>query len=195
MSRFKKIFVILASLICASVLTFVITTTTMKSKVSIAIGSPYSVVVFDHSTSGVESKDENVFSSLNNEISNTTSITVFDKLINKITLDKKIYQDSTNKYAKWSTDILNKNLVVEVIYNSMQDLVVYEGKHSRVVSYYCLSFVIPTTTELTEIVVYYALTQNNDNNEKYKSYAECTPLILYGNAGELAEFLKNIKAD
>ena len=195
MSRFKKIFVILASLICASALTFVITTTTMKSKVSIAIGSPYSVVVFDHSTSGVESKDENVFSSLNNEISNTTSITVFDKLINKITLDKKIYQDSTNKYAKWSTDILNKNLVVEVIYNSMQDLVVYEGKHSRVVSYYCLSFVIPTTTELTEIVVYYALTQNNDNNEKYKSYAECTPLILYGNAGELAEFLKNIKAD
>lgn len=195
MSRFKKIFVILASLICASVLTFVITTTTMKSKVSIAIGSPYSVVVFDHSTSGVESKDENVFSSLNNEISNTTSITVFDKLINKITLDKKIYQDSTNKYAKWSTDILNKNLVVEVIYNSMQDLVVYEGKHSRVVSYYCLSFVIPTTTELTEIVVYYSLTQNNDNNEKYKSYAECTPLILYGNAGELAEFLKNIKAD
>ena len=108
MSRFKKIFVILASLICASVLTFVITTTTMKSKVSIAIGSPYSVVVFDHSTSGVESKDENVFSSLNNEIGNTTRITVFDKLINKITLDKKIYQDSTNKYAKWSTDILNQ---------------------------------------------------------------------------------------
>ena len=89
MSRFKKIFVILASLICASVITFVITTTTMKSNVTIAIGSPYSVVVFDHSTSGVESKDENVFSSLENEISNTTNLTVFDKLINKITKDKQ----------------------------------------------------------------------------------------------------------
>ena len=195
MSRFKKIFVILASLICASVLTFVITTTTMKSNVTIAIGSPYSVVVFDHSTSGVETKDENIFNSLNNELSNTTSVTIFEKMINKFTLDKKIYQDSNKKYTKWSTDILNKNLVVEVIYNSMQDLIVYEGDHSRVVSYYCLSFVIPTTTEFTDIVVYYALTQNNDNNEKYKSYAECTPLILCGNAGELAEFLKSIKAE
>ena len=196
MSRFKKIFVILASLICIFVLTFVITTTTMKSNVTIAIGSPYSVVVFDPSTTGVENKEETVFASFGAEINNTTSVSVFDKLINKFTLDKKIYQDSGNKYVKWSTDILNDNLVIEVIYNSMQDLVVYDGEYSRVVSYYCLAFVIPDTENFTEIPVYYSFTQNNDNNEKNKSYADCTPLILCGKADNLSQYIKeNILTD
>ena len=195
MSRFKKIFIIIASFICVLVVSFVITITNVRSNVSIAIGKPYSVVVFDHATTGVESKDEEMFKKIDAQLSGTTNLTVFDKLINGFTLDKKIYQDSKGTYAKWSTDILTKNLVIEIIYNSMQDLVVYEGDDSRVVSYYCLAFVIPTTTDFTEIPVYYAFTQNTDNNEKSKSYQECTPLVLYGNAEELSEFVKTIKGE
>ena len=194
MSRFKKIFVVLASLLCVVVAAFTITIIKVKSNVTIAIGSPYSVVVFDHTTAGVESKDEAVFSGLSTQMSNATNMSIFDKLIKKVSLEKKIYQDSTDKYAKWSTDILNNNLVIEVIYTSMQDLVVYEGEYSRVVSYYCLSFVIPTTSEFTEIPVYYSFTQNNNANEKYESYRSCTPLVLYGNPEELAEFVKTIQA-
>lgn len=193
MSRFKKIFVIIASVICALVATFVIATNTIKSNVTIAIGSPYSVIVFDHSTTGVESKEEAIFNEIGAKLNDTTSVSVFDKMINNFTLSKKIYQDSEGKYAKWSTDILTKNLVIEVIYNSMQDLVVYDGEYSRVISYYCLSFVIPETENFTEIVVYYSFTQNNDNNEKNKSYAECTPLILCGEADKLSEYIKTIK--
>ena len=193
MSRFKKIFVIIACVICVLVATFVITTNTIKSNVTIAIGSPYSVVLFDHSTTGVESKEQKIFNEIGSKLNKTTSVSVYDKMINKFTLSKKIYQDSEGRYAKWSTDILTKNLVVEIIYNSMQDLVVYEGEYSRVVSYYCISFVIPDTENFTEIAVYYSFTQNNDNNEKNKSYAECTPLILCGEASELAEYVKTIK--
>ena len=192
MSKFKKIFVILASLICVFVLLFIITTNTIESNVTIAVGKPYSVVIFDHSTTGVESKEEEVFSKIGEEINKTTSVSVFDKLLNKFTLDKKIYQDTQNKYVKWSTDILTNNLVIEIIYNSMQDLVVYDGDYSRVISYYCLSFVIPDTQNFTEIAVYYSFTQNNDNNEKNKSYAECTPLILCGKAEKLSEFVKDL---
>ena len=68
-----------------------------------------------------------------------------------------------------------------------------QGDYSRVVSYYCLAFVIPTTTDFTEIAVYYSFTQNTNNDEKNKSYRECTPLIIYGNAEELANFAKTVK--
>lgn len=193
MSRFKKIFVIIASVICVLVSAFLITVNSVKSNVSIAIGSPYSVVVFDHATTGSEFKDEDLFNNLDKKINETTSVSLFDKIINGFTLSKKIYQDSEKKYAKWSTDILAKNLVIEIVYNSMQDLVVYDGEYSRVISYYCLAFVIPDTSDFTEIPVYYSFTSNTDNNEKNNSYAECTPLVLCGEAEELSKFINTIK--
>ena len=190
MSRFKKIFVIIAISICVLVSSFLITTNTMKSNVSIAVGKPYSVVVFDHTLAGTEIKDESKISNLDKKLNKTTNVTVFDKLVNGFTLSKKIYQDSKGRYTKWSTDILKNNLVVEIIYNSMQDLVVYDGKNSRVVSYYCISFVIPDNKNFTEIPVYYSFTQ--EASEKNKSYAECSPLILCGEAEELSEFVKGL---
>ncbi len=190
MSKFKKIFLIIASSICVVVLSFLITTSCIKSNVNIAVGSPYSVVIFNHSTSGTETKDEKVFSQIDEKLNQTTTLSVLDKLINGFSLSKRIHQDSDGKYQKWSTDLLNKNLVIEVIYNSMQDLIVYDGKYSRVISYWCISFVIPSTSDFTEIPVYYALTQNNNNNEKNDSYSSCTPLILYGEASELKEFVE-----
>ena len=193
MSRFKKIFVIIASCICVLIIAFIVTIKSVKSNVTIAVGSPYSIVVFDHATTGRESKEESFFGKMSERLNETTTLSVFDKLINGFSLDKKIYQDSDGKYAKWSTDLLNNNLVIEIIYNSMQDLVVYDGKDSRVVSYYCISFVIPDTKNCTEIAVYYSITQNTSNDEKNKSYRENTPLVLYGNAKELSEIAKTIK--
>ena len=175
------------------IISFIVTINTVKSNVTIAVGSPYSVVVFDHATTGRETKDESFIENLSEQLSETTNLTIFDKLINGCPLDKKIYQDSDGKYAKWSTDLLHNNLVVEIIYNSMQDLIVYDGDYSRVVSYYCISFVIPDTTDFTEIAVYYSFTQNANNDEKNEDYRENTPLILYGNAEELSEFTKTIK--
>ena len=101
MSKFKKIFVIIACSICVLVGSFLITTNAIKSNVSIAIGKPYSVVVFDHTLAGTEIKNETKISNLEKYMNKTTSVSVFDKLVNGFTLSKKIYQDSDGKYAKW----------------------------------------------------------------------------------------------
>ena len=81
MSRFKKIFVIIASVICVLVIAFVVTIKNVKSNVSIAIGSPYSIVVFDHATTGRESKDETFFANMSKQINETTNMSVFDKIV------------------------------------------------------------------------------------------------------------------
>ena len=127
---------------------------------------------------------------LDKQLNETTNLSVFDKLVNGFSLSKKIYQDSEKKYSKWSTDLMKNNLVIEIIYNSMHDLVVYDGDYSRVVSYYCIAFVIPDNKNFTEIPVYYSFTQ--ESSEKDASYAECTPLILCGEAEELSEFVKSL---
>lgn len=193
MSKVKKIFIVIACSITVLISAFLIALNNIKSNVCIAVGSPYSVVVFDHSTTGNEIKDEKVLEKFYKQMEKLTNVSVYDKLINKASIEKKIFQDSNDKYAKWSTDLLNKNLVIEIIYNSIQDLVVYDGNNSRVVSYYCISFVVPKTDDFTEIAVYYSLTSNSEGNEKNESYATCTPLTLYGNAKELIKFIdKNV---
>ena len=192
MSRFKKIFVVLACVISALTASFLITVCNVKSNVGIAIGNPYSIVVFNQSTTGKEIKNEEKLLEFNKQMNKLTDLSVFDKLVNGVTIKNRIYQDSEGKFSKWSTDLLNNNLVIEVIYNSMRDLVVYEGSDSRVISYYCISFVIPKTEDFTEIAVYYSLTSNADNNEKNDSYRSNTPLILYGEAEEFIEFSKTL---
>ncbi len=193
MSKVKKIFIVIACSITVLINAFLIALNNIKSNVCIAVGSPYSVVVFDHSTTGNEIKDEKVLEKFYKQMEKLTNVSVYDKLINRASIEKKIFQDSNDKYAKWSTDLLNKNLVIEIIYNSIQDLIVYDGNNSRVVSYYCISFVVPKTDDFTEIAVYYSLTSNSEGNEKNESYAACTPLTLYGNAKELIKFIdKNV---
>lgn len=190
MSRFKKIFIIIASVISALTASFLITVCSIRSNVGIAIGKPYSIVVFDHATTGKNIAELVDIDEFNKQMSKLTNVTVFDKLVHGATLNNRVYLDAKGKYAKWSTDLHNKNVVIEIIYNKVQDLVVYDGNDSRTISYYCIAFVIPNTKNFTEIAVYYSLTSNTDNHEKDDNYRANTPLILYGNAKEFIKFIK-----
>lgn len=188
MSKLKKIFISVAVVISVLTASFIISICNIRSNVGIAFGSPYSVVIFDHSqTKSNEYKEEDELGKIEKQINGLTNLSIYSKLINGASLSKKIFMDTEGKFSKWTSDLLNKNLVVEFIYTSNQDLVVYEGDIPRTISYVCLSLVIPNTTEFTEIAVYYSTTSNASDNEKNDSYATNTPLILYGNAKDFLE--------
>ena len=195
MSKFKKIFMIIACSFIFVIGTFLITISNIKSNVGIAVGSPYTVVVFNHSTTGREIKDESLMKEFNDEMKKLTNVSVYDKLVNGVSLSKNIQVDSNGKLSKYSSDLLNENIVIEIIYNTIQDLVVYDGKDTRVISYFCISFVIPTTKNFTEIPVYYSITSNTQDAEKEKSYMENTPLILTGNAKSFEKFVEKLKSN
>lgn len=195
MSRLKKIFIAIAGGFSLVIVSFLITICNVKSNVSIAFNSPYSVVIFNNSTKGEEYKTEANLETLQEEINKLTNLTVYNKLVNGFSLTKKIEMDTSGKFTKYSTDLLNKNLVIEFIYTTEQDLVVYEEGNSRVISFYCLSLVIPKVDDCTEIAVYYSNTSNTENNEKNDSYATNTPLILHGNAKDFINQIKNLKTE
>lgn len=195
MSRLKKIFIAIAGGLSLVIVSFLITICNVKSNVSIAFNSPYSVVIFNNSTKGEEYKTEANLEILQEEINKLTNLTVYNKLVNGFSLTKNIEMDTSGKFTKYSTDLLNKNLVIEFIYTTEQDLVVYEEGNSRVISFYCLSLVIPKVDDCTEIAVYYSNTSNTENNEKNDSYATNTPLILHGNAKDFINQIKNLKTE
>lgn len=192
MSNLKKIFVVIACVLIVIVSSFLIVICNKKQNVGVAVGSPYSIVVYNKSAAGTEIKDEEKIAKFTTVMSDVTNLTIYDKLVNGIGVKNKIYQDSDARFKNWSLELLNDNLVIEIIYDSVHDLIVYDGDDTRVVSYFCLSIVFPTTSDINEFVVYYSLTSNTDNNEKYNQYAANTPFVLYGNAEELFEFAKNI---
>lgn len=195
MSRLKKIFIAIAGGLSLVIVSFLITICNVKSNVSIAFNSPYSVVIFNNSTKGEEYKTDANLEILQEEINKLTNLTVYNKLVNGFSLTKNIEMDTSGKFTKYSTDLLNKNLVIEFIYTTEQDLVVYEDGNSRVISFYCLLLVIPKVDDCTEIAVYYSNTSNTENNEKNDSYATNTPLILHGNAKDFINQIKNLKTE
>lgn len=193
MSRLKKIFIAVSAAIMVLTASFVITICNKKINVGIAFDSPYSVIVHNYTYNGTEYKSEDVLEDFGKEFNNLTNLSIYTKLINSVSLSKKISMDSEGKFSKWNTDMMNNNLVIEIIYTNEHDLLVYDNGKSRIISYVCLSFVIPKTTDFTEIAVYYATTSNTQDNEKNNSYSSYTPLVLHGDAEDLLKLVESLE--
>lgn len=195
MSNVKKVFVIISAVIVAVMVALVVTLKNVKSNVCIDYASPYKINIFDHSTVAIDSKkvidEDGGYDNVLSKINNITNISAFEKLINRVSLDKKIIQDSESIYTKWSTDIKNKNIVIEFTYDKEQDLVVYKNGKSRVISYWSLALVIPSDGGFTEIIAYYANTNESTGTVKDKSYASCEPLVMYGDFTEFYDYIKS----
>jgi len=196
MSRLKKIFMISSAVVVAVILSLIITLSNIRSNVRIDYSSALYVHIFNHSTVAIDSKKyqdkDGGYDDIISKINEITNVTAFDKLINRVSLDKKIVQDSQNQYVKWSTDVKNKNVVIEFTYDKEQDLVVYKNGKSRVISYWSLALVIPSTNDFTEIIAYYSNTNESTGNAKDESYASCEPVVLYGDFTEFYDYMKSL---
>ncbi|MBQ7973396.1 MAG: hypothetical protein IJ295_00345, partial [Clostridia bacterium] len=64
----------------------------------------------------------------------------------------KIEIDLEGKISKYSTDMKQKYIVVEMIYDKQQDVIVYSNGVSRVVSYYASLFVVQPDNEFADVV-------------------------------------------
>ena len=118
-----------------------------------------------------------------------SSVSIFTRLVNKTSLTAGVEQDLDGDFVKYSTALKQKNIVVELIYDRQQDVIVECDGHTKVVSYYCLSYVIPVTEKFSDVVVYYATT-NGDGKDN--SYAACQPFVLKGEAGNFMDFVKSL---
>jgi hypothetical protein len=123
-------------------------------------------------------KNVDEYAKIIDKVSNITNLSYYQRLTNLKTLETKLEVSDADTYIKWSSDIKSKYLVIEFEFTEEQDTIVYEGGNTRVISYYCLSYVITKTKGFTDVLVYYSTT--NSSSSRDESYAKCQPLILKG---------------
>ena len=91
--------------------------------------------------------------------------------------------ESKNILRSVSTEMKDGGIIVNT------DVVVEYGGHTKVVSYFCVAYVIPVTEEFSDVVVYYSTTNGDGKDE---SYANCSPLTIKAEPGKFIDYIKTL---
>ena len=192
----KKVFIAISAVLMASVLAVLITLNVKKKNVAVAFDTPSVIRVYNKSSSPVKSagysKEDKEFNEIIECIDEMTNISFFDRLLDLKTIDTKIEVSNDGTYISYSSDLKQGNIVIELDFSEEQDLVVYENGHTRVISYWCISYVISPEEGATDIVVYYSNTNSSQNRDE--SYAKNNPIILKGYVSEIIEYVDSLSA-
>lgn len=190
----KKIFSITSAVLSGIIIVFIICMCFIKVNIKIDKGSPKTIYLYNKSTAASVStgysESDSEYKKIMKSLDKLTNISMFNRLSNKTKLNDKVTIDSEGSFTKWTTDLKQQNIVIELVYDTEQDVVVYENGNSRVISYWCISYVIPITKEFKDVVAYYSTT--NDSTKKDTFYASCTPIYFKGMAKSLIKEINKI---
>lgn len=199
----KKVFIILSSVLMSLIIIMVVVMSIVKVNVCIDYDNdPKQIYIYNQSTDAIShtsggskinyfTKDNDVYNKILNQLNNSTNISVFERLLNNSTLKNEVSQDYDGTYTKWSTELKQKNIVIELIYDTKQrDAIVYYNGDSKVISYYTLAFVIPIGGGVRDVVVYYSST--NDSTRKEVEYTQNAPIHFKIKSDSLAGYVKSI---
>ncbi len=190
----KKIFIAISSVLMAIVIAVLVTLNVKKKNVAIAFETPSVIRIYNNSTSPIKSdgysKDDKEFNEIIELVDKMTNISYFNRLLDLKTLDTKIEVSNDDTYVTYSSDLKQGNYVIEFDFAEEQDLVVYENGYTRVISFWCASYVISKDKGMTEIVVYYSNT--NSSQTRDESYAKNDPIVLRGYVSDLVEYIDSL---
>lgn len=190
----KKIFCIVAVAIIAFVGTLITILGFIKKDLGFNFNEPYSINVFYNSSTTIK-KGESIYpedkeyAKVIKNLNKSTKSSLLTLLLKTGSVKYNIEYDN-DKYSVYDTEMKTKNLVIELIYNKLQNIVVYEGKNTRVIPYTCLLFVIPINEKFEEIVVYNSYT--SDSTLKETEYKNNKPFVIKGNPKKIISYVKSI---
>lgn len=191
----KKVFISISAVFLVVVVTLLVSLNVIKKSVYIENDKPSVIRVYNESTNPVKNEGykpaDAEYEQIYQKLKNTTSLSLFDRLTKFKTLDSKLELSKDGTFVKYNTELKNKNLVIEYEFSEEQDLVVYDGGHTRVISYWCLSFVISKKDGLNDIVVYHSNT--NESDGRIEEYAKCMPIVIKGVSNNLIDYINTLK--
>ena len=191
----KKIFIAVSSLFMVVVVTMLIVLGTVRKNIVFEYDRPSVIRVYNKSTNPIKNdgytKNDEPYSNIVKKLKEMTNMTLMQRLNNLKTLKANVNIDSAGTYNSWQSQMKKENLVIEIDFEDEQDLVVYDGGHTRVISYWCLAYVITTYENFDEIVIYYSTT--NSSTAREESYAKCDPIIIKGYTEDIVRYVNTIK--
>ena len=191
----KKIFIAVSSLFMVVVVTMLIVLGTVRKNIVFEYDNPSVIRVYNKSTNPIKNdgytKNDEPYSNIVKKLKEMTNMTLMQRLNKLKTLKANVNIDSAGTYNSWQSQMKKENLVIEIDFEDEQDLVVYDGGHTRVISYWCLAYVITTYENFDEIVIYYSTT--NSSTAREESYAKCDPIIIKGYTEDIVRYVNTIK--
>ena len=190
----KKIFIAVSSFFMVAVITLLVVLNNVKKNIVFEYDKPSVVRVYNKSTNPIKNdgytKNDEVYGVVIEKLKEMTNMTLMQRLNKLKTINAHVNIDSVGTYNSWKSEMKKDNLVIELDFSEEQDLVVYDGGYTRVISYWCLAYVIPDFENFDEIVVYYSTT--NSSTAREESYAKCDPIVIKGYTQDIIDYVNTI---
>lgn len=190
----KKIFIAVSSFFMVAVITLLIVLGNVRKNIVFEYDRPSVIRVYNKSTNPIKNegytKNDEPFGLIVEKLKEMTNMTLMQRLNNLKTLDANVNVDSAGTYNSWQSEMKKDNIVIEMDFPEEQDLIVYDGGNTRVISYWCLAYVITTYDNFDEIVVYYSTT--NSSTAREESYAKCDPIVIKGYTEDIVRYVNAI---
>ena len=185
----KKVFIIIASIFIAFVSTLLIVLGSVKKSLSFDFKEPYSINVYNKSSTTINNTtfyaDDDEFNEVIEMFGKTTSSSLLNLLLKTGSMEYRIELDKYN-YATYDTSMKSENLVIEVTYKQLQNVIVYDEGNPRVIAFYCLLIIIPPESKFEDIVIYNSMTNGDDREKEYKKNI---PFVVKGNPKQLLDYV------
>lgn len=98
----KKLFSILTAVFTVAVIVLLVTLSFVRQNVTLGLGEPYRILVYNHSTtaskSGGYTSADKEFSQIMEKVNTVSNLTLFDWLLHENRLDNKPTQDLERGY-------------------------------------------------------------------------------------------------
>ena len=190
----KKIFIAVSSFFMVAVITLLIVLGNVRKNITFEYDNPSVIRVYNKSTNPIKNdgynKNDEPYKNLIKKLKEMTNMTLMQRLDNLKTIKANVNVDSVGTYNSWQSEMKKDNLVIELDFAEEQDLVVYDGGNTRVISYWCLAYVITTYENFDEIVIYYSTT--NSSTAREESYAKCDPIVIKGYTEDIVRYVNTI---
>lgn len=152
------------------------------------IDDPESFIIYTKSTVGKPVTYEDTpsrYKDINKQISNMTSLNIFDYMVKGISLNAGVGQDLSNQFEKdWNNQNKSDSYCVEMIFKEKQSIVVTVDGNTKVIEFYALIFELPDTNKASYIPVYFS--NSTGTSKSYQS----NPLVIVAKTGKLAKLIK-----
>ena len=177
-----------------AVITLLVVLSSVRKNIEFEYDTPSVIRVYNKSTNPVKNESltekHDEFGVILKKLKEMTNLTLMQRLNKMKSLKSDVKIDSIGTYNSWRSEMKKENIVIEIDFDDEQDLVVYDGGHTRVVSYWCMAYVITGYENFDEVIVYFSTTK--DSTARESSYAKCDPVVIKGFTEDIVRYVNTI---
>ena len=176
----KTFLIVFGSLISIFVVAVIVVISVLSAKIDktdFQFSMPDSIKIFNKSydSTSIDSENEN-FNNLINSLNGAMEVSKLEQLVSGNKINKKVRVG--NKV--WSADLKQKNVCIQLSYNTKKSLIIYDNKDSKKIEYNYLIIVLNGSDEFVDHDIYYSTSL---------SFVNCESLVVCFNEKNLYKYI------